>query len=393
MNDMVLKKNEERRLLAGHLWIYSNEIDTKTSPLKNFQPGELVTIKTARNKILGTGYINPNTLLCARLLTHNPNEKIDCDFFIGKIKQALALRELCFAKPFYRLIFGESDQLPGLVVDRFGEALVAQLNTAGMENLKELICTALVQVIKPSAILWRNNSSMRTTENLPSYIEAAYGNPPEQIELEENNIRFVASIKEGQKTGWFYDQRNNRARLATYVKNKNVLDVFSYSGGFGINAIVHGAKNITCIDASESALNQINQNADLNNISNKIETICADAFQALKDLHVTQKLFDVIILDPPAFIKRRKDMEIGTNAYLRLHRSALKILSPGGILVTTSCSLHLSRDMLLDVLRQAALQEKRGAIVIEQLHQAQDHPIHPAITETDYLKGFIVEIL
>ena len=393
MNDVVLKKNEERRLLAGHLWIYSNEIDTKISPLKNFRPGELVTIKTARNKILGTGYINPNTLLCTRLLTHNPNEKIDCEFFISRIKQALRLRELCFTKPFYRLIFSESDHLPGLVVDRFNDVLVAQLNTAGMENLKELICTALVQVIKPSAILWRNNSSMRTTENLPSYIEAAYGNPPEQIELEENNIRFIAAIKEGQKTGLFYDQRNNRAHLATYVKNKNILDVFSYGGGIGINAVMHGAQNTTCIDASEFALNQIKQNAELNNISNKIETICADAFQALKDLHVAQKLFDVIILDPPAFIKRRKDMEIGTNAYLRLHRLALKTLSPGGILVTTSCSLHLSRDMLLDVLRQATLQEKRSTVVIEQLHQAQDHPVHPTITETDYLKGFIARIL
>jgi len=393
MNFITLKKNEERRLLAGHLWVYSNEIDTKISPLKNFQPGELVTIKTSRNQNLGVGYINPNTLLCARLLTHNPNEKIDCAFFITRIKQALALRELCFAKPFYRLIFSESDQLPGLVVDRFNDVLVVQINTAGLENLKELVVEALVQVIKPASILWRNKSSIRTTENLPGYIEAAYGNPPEQVELEENNIRFIASIKEGQKTGWFYDQRNNRTRLAPYVKNKNVLDVFSYSGSFGINAVMHGAQNITCVDASEFALNQIKQNADLNNISAKIEIICADAFQALKDLHTAQKSFDVIVLDPPAFIKRRKDIEIGVNAYLRLHRLALKVLQPAGILITTSCSLHLSRDMLLDILRQAALQERRSAIVIEQLHQAQDHPIHPTITETDYLKGFIAQVL
>lgn len=393
MNSITLKKNEERRLLAGHLWVYSNEIDTKISPLKNFQPGELVTIKTSHNQSLGVGYINPNTLLCARLLTHNSNEKIDCAFFIARIKQALALRELCFDKPFYRLIFSESDQLPGLVVDRFDDVLVVQINTAGMENLKELIVEALVQVIKPNAILWHNKSSVRTTENLPVYIEAAYGNPPEQVELEENNIRFVAAIKEGQKTGWFYDQRNNRARLIPYVKNKNILDVFSYSGSFGINAAVHGAQNITCVDASEFALNQIKQNAKLNNISTKIETICADAFQALKDLHKTQKSFDTIILDPPAFIKRRKDIETGVNAYLRLHRLALKILRPAGILVTTSCSLHLSRDMLLDALRQATLQEKRSAIIIEQLHQAQDHPVHPTISETDYLKGFIAKIL
>ena len=382
MNSVILKKNEERRLLAGHLWVYSNEIDTKISPLKNFQPGELVIIKTSRNQTLGVGYINPNTLLCARLLTHNPNEKIDCAFFITRIKQALALRELCFDKPFYRLIFSESDQLPGLVVDRFNDALVVQINTAGMENLKELIIEALVQVIKPTAILWRNKSSIRTTENLPGYIEAAYGNPPEQVELEENNIGFTALIKEGQKTGWFYDQRNNRSRAATYAKDKNILDVFSYSGGFGINALAHGAKSLTCIDASELALGQIKQGAVL---------ICDDAFQALKNLHTEQKLFAVIILDPPAFIKRRKDIEIGTNAYLRLHCLALKILTPSGILITTSCSLHLSRDMMLDVLRQASLYEKRDCAVIEQLHQSQDHPVHPAIPETDYLKGFIIQ--
>ncbi|EKE00916.1 MAG: hypothetical protein ACD_21C00254G0002 [uncultured bacterium] len=393
MNSVFLKKNEERRLLAGHLWIYSNEIDTKVSPLKNFHPGELITIKTARNKDLGVGYINPNTLLCVRLLTLDPQEKIDCAFFISRIKQALALRKLCFTKPFYRLIFGESDQLPGLVVDRFNNVLVAQLNTTGMENLKELIVEALVHVLDPSSILWRNSSSIRATENLPNYIETAYGEPPEQVELEENNIRFIAAIKEGQKTGWFYDQRNNRACLAPYVKDKSVLDVCSYSGGFGINAAVYGAQSVACVDASEFALNQLKQNAELNGLGNKIETICADAFQALKDLRTSQKLFDVIILDPPAFIKRRKDIEIGTNAYLRLHRLALKILQPSGILITTSCSLHLSRDMLLDVLRQAMLQENRNATVIEQLHQAQDHPVHPAITETDYLKGFIVRVL
>lgn len=391
MNTVILKKNEERRLLAGHLWIYSNEIDTKISPLKNFKPGELVIIKTSHNKNLGIGYINPNTLLCARLLTHDTNEKIDCNFFITRIKQALILRKLCFDKPFYRLIFSESDQLPGLVVDRFNNVLVAQLNTAGMENLKELIVEALVHVIKPTSILWKNSSSIRAIENLPNYVETAYGNPPEQIELEENNIKFIASIKEGQKTGWFYDQRNNRSRVATYVKDKNILDVFSYSGSFGINAMMNGAKNLTCIDASEFALKQIKQNAILNNMNNEIEIICGDAFAVLKDLCASQKLFDVIILDPPAFIKRRKDIEIGTNAYLRLHCLALKLLQANGLLITTSCSLHLSRDMLLDVLRQASLHERRNCVVVEQLHQSQDHPIHPAITETDYLTGFIVQ--
>lgn len=392
MKTIILKKNEERRLLAGHLWIYSNEIDTKITKLRDFVPGELVYIKNSQNKNLGLGYINPHTLLCVRLLTSDINQVINREFFSAKIQQALLLRQACFAKPFYRLIFSESDYLSGLVVDRFGDVLVAQFNTFGIENLKNVILEALIEVLKPKAIWLRNNSSIRTTETLPSYIELAYGSSDDSIEFEENNIRFIVPIKEGQKTGWFYDQRNNRTRLAPYVNNKSVLDIFSYSGSFGINAAMYGASQVTCIDASEFAIDQIKQNALLNDVVDKVDVICSDAFAALKELHTKQTLFDVIVLDPPAFIKRRKDIDIGTNAYLRAHRAALKLLKPNGVLLTTSCSMHLPAEALLDVLRLAALQENRQAVVIEQLHQSQDHPVHPAITETNYLKGFIVYI-
>jgi len=392
MKTIILKKNEERRLLAGHLWVYSNEIDTKITKLRDFVPGELVYIKNSQNKHLGLGYINPHTLLCARLLTRDTNQIIDRDFFITKIEQALLLRQMCFAKPFYRLIFSESDYLSGLVVDRFDDVLVAQFNTFGMENLKDVILEALVEVLKPKAIWLRNNSSIRATETLPSYVELVYGSSDDAIELEENNIRFMVPIKEGQKTGWFYDQRNNRAHLAPYVNDKKVLDIFSYSGSFGINAAIYGASQVTCIDASEFAIDQVKQNALLNNVADKVEVICDDAFAALKKLDSKQASFDVIILDPPAFIKRRKDIEIGTTAYLRAHRAALKLLKPNGILLTTSCSMHLPVDALLDVLRLAALQENRQATVITQLHQGQDHPVHPAIVETNYLKGFIVHV-
>jgi 23S rRNA (cytosine1962-C5)-methyltransferase len=393
MQTLTLKKNEQRRLLSGHLWIYSNEIDTKLSPLKSFTPGEIIEIRAANNKILGKGYINPHTLLCARLLTPDPQENIDIDFFITKIRQALTRRDMCFAKPFYRLIFGESDLLPGLIVDRFNDTLVVQLNTAGMENLKEIIVKALIQVINPQAILLRNNSSIRTIEGLPSYVEIAYGEPQDLVPLEENGVTFNAAIKTGQKTGWFYDQRSNRIQLMPYVKNKNILDVFSYSGAFGITAAVHHARHVTCIDSSEPALKQLEQHANLNGVKDKVTTICADAFSALRDLQLTQKTFAIVILDPPAFIKRQKDIAVGNEAYLRLHRMALRVLQTNGILLTTSCSLHLSRDMLLGNLRQAGLTEKRQLFIIEQLHQSPDHPIHPAIMETNYLKGFIAQVL
>lgn len=392
MQTLILKKNEERRLLAGHLWAYSNEIDTKLSPLKNFVPGELVVVRGANNRILGQGYINPHSLLAVRLLTRAPLRKINVDFFIMRIEQALKQRESIFTQPFYRLIFGESDQLPGLIVDRFANTLVVQLNTAGMENLKELVIAALIQVLNPQAILLRNDSSARIFEGLPTYVSTGYGEPEVCVTLEENGIPFVAAIKNGQKTGWFYDQRLNRTRLTNYVIGKRVLDVFSYSGAFTINAALAGATEVTSIDASATALELLKQNAVLNGVADKITTIGADAFLALKELESSGRSFDTIILDPPAFIKKQKDITPGVEAYLRLHRLALRLLSPNGFLLTTSCSLHLTRDMLSNVIRQAALHEKREAVIIEQLHQAPDHPIHPAIMETNYLKGFILAV-
>lgn len=392
MQTIILKKNEERRLLAGHLWIYSNEIDTKITKLRDFQPGELVSIKTSGQKNLGIGYINPHALLCVRLLTRDAGQVINHEFFVSKIQQALLLRQRCFTQPFYRLIFSESDDLSGLIVDRFGDVLVAQFNTYGMENLRQVILGALVAVLQPKAIWLRNNSSIRAVENLPSYVELAYGDAAEVTLLEENQLQFYVPLKDGQKTGWFYDQRNNRQRLASYVYNQSVLDIFSYTGSFGINAAVAGASQVTCIDVSEFAAKQIQQNAALNQVADKVTVITDDAFVALKELSAQSALFDVVVLDPPAFIKRHKDIASGTTAYLRAHMAALKLLKPQGILLTTSCSMHLSASDLLNILRQAALKQQRQVVVLEQLHQGQDHPIHPAITETNYLKGFIAQI-
>ena len=390
MKELILNKNEERRILAGHLWIYSNEINTKLSPLKNFLPGELVTIETASNRKLGLGYINPHTLLCARLLTKNCNATIDTNFFIKRLKVALAWREKIFAKPFYRLIYAESDGLPGLIIDRYADVLVVQITTAGMENLKAEIIEALVATIKPRSILWRNDNAIRRTEGLDNYVSTAYGPEVASIDLEENSLHFSAAILQGQKTGWFYDQRNNRLRLRDYVKNARVLDVFSYTGSFAINAAFAGACEVIAIDSSEFALKQVKVNAEINKLATSIHTICDDAFIALSNLLNSQEKFAVIVLDPPAFIKRQKDFAQGFKAYLRLHNMALRLLEQHGILFTTSCSQHLSRDKLLDIIRQAGLECKRKLSIVEQLHQAQDHPIHPAITETEYLKGFIV---
>jgi 23S rRNA (cytosine1962-C5)-methyltransferase len=384
-----LKKNEERRLLAGHLWVYSNEIDNKTTPLKSFSSGELVQILSSSDRCLGIGYINPHTLLCARLLSRKHNTKIDLDFFILQIQKALSLRESIFSKPFYRLIFAESDHLPGLIVDRYNGTLVVQLTTAGTENLKAIIIEALIAVLNPTAILLRNDSTIREIEGLEKYVTPACGEPAENINLEENSLLFNVPILHGQKTGWFYDQRKNRSCLRKYVKNKRVLDVFCYAGAWGINAAVAGATEVYCVDSSDFALKEVMRNASLNKVADKMHVVLEDAFNALKNFAANKEQFAVIILDPPAFIKKRQDFEAGFNAYLRLHKLALEILSIDGILISTSCSQHLSREDLLNIIRQAGLRSNRELVILEQLHQAEDHPIHPAIPETNYLKGFV----
>lgn len=390
MQKIYLKKDEERRLLAGHLWLYSNEIDTQKSPLAQYVQGELVEIHSQHGKKLGIGYINPHALICVRLLSRNCQEEINVDFFVQRIKQSLVLRERYFIEPYYRLIFADSDWLPGLIVDRYGDVLVVQINTVGMESLKDLIIQALCDVVKPNGILWRNDSSVREQEGLDKYVEVAYGKVPQQIIIEEHGCKFSIPLWQGQKTGWFFDQSNNRSRLPCYVKNAKVLDVFSYIGAWAILAAKQGAQQVTCVEVSDFASSCLQENAKLNNVADKINVICEDAFVALKQMASQEQLFDVIIVDPPAFIKRRKDIKEGFLAYLRLHELALQLLSSQGILFTTSCSMHMQRDMLLDAIRKAALKTKHNMQILEQLHQAQDHPIHLAISETDYLKGFVV---
>lgn len=390
---VYLKSQEDRRIKLGHLWIYSNEVDIKKSPLKNFTKGELVTVKNNRDENLGIGYINPNNLLCIRLLSRDSNEIIDDNFFKQHFSQALKLRQEIFPKPFYRLIYGEGDFLPGLIIDRFGDYFVIQITTAGMEKFKDNIINVIQSEFKPQGIILRNDSNARKIEDLDLYVNIAFGDVPEFISVQENNAEFLIPSKTGQKTGWFYDHRDNRARLQRYVKNKKVLDVFSYVGAWGIQAALMGAKKVLCVDSSEKAIEQLQKNAELNKVADKVSVMNADAFEALKQLRQKNEKFDIIILDPPAFIKKRKDIKNGVLAYQRLNEMALQLLNPNGILVSCSCSLHLDRGTFIDILNRSAVKTQRQLQIIEEGHQAPDHPIHPAIPETAYLKCFICRVL
>jgi 23S rRNA (cytosine1962-C5)-methyltransferase len=389
---LILKSQADRRLKLGHLWIYSNEVDVERSPLKNFTMGQQALVAASNGKVLGIVLMNPTGLICARLVSRDEKYPLNKSLLVHRIKQSLALRELTFTAPFYRLIFGDADLLPGLVVDRFGDYLVVQIAGAGMELVKDDIVEALVQTLKPKGVLLSNDHSARALEGLPEYVEVAYGEVPNEVELIENNTRFNAPIAGGQKTGWFYDHRINRAQLQNYVKGKRVLDVFSYIGGWGVQAAQAGASEVICVDASESALQGVARNAALNGVSERVKTLHGKAIDVLKQLIANDERFDVVVLDPPAFIKRRKDQKAGEAAYRHINELGMRLLGRDGLLVSASCSMHLQRDTLLEIVRGAGRHLDRHVQIIGQGGQGPDHPMHPAIPETDYLKAIFARV-
>ncbi|GKT12711.1 MAG: 23S rRNA (cytosine1962-C5)-methyltransferase [Thiomicrorhabdus sp.] len=387
-----LKKNEERRIKQGHTWVFSNEVDTVVTPLKSFDAGQQVIIEASNGKPLGMGFVNPNTLICARILSRSPKLELNLKFLKKRIQAAQELREMAFDQPYYRLVFGDSDGLPGLVVDRFGDVFAVQITTAGMEVVKDDIVQILENLYHPQAIVMKNDTPSRTLEGLPLYEEVVLGKMPEELIIEENGTKFSIPVEGGQKTGWFYDHRMARGRLQTMVEGKRVLDVFSYLGGWGVAAANAGAAEVTCVDSSESALDGVDINAELNGVTDKMTTIQGNAFDVLNALRSEGHKFDVVIVDPPAFVKRKKDFKQGSEAYRRINEIAMRVLDKEGILVSASCSHHMTRDNLLNAVQSAARHIDRTVQLFEQGHQGPDHPIHPAVPETEYIKTLFFKV-
>lgn len=387
-----LRKNEDRRLRAGHLWIFSNEVDTRRTPLNDFAAGDPVRVESAQGRPLGVGYVNPHSLICARLVSRDADATLDEVLVAKRLEAALALREELYDGPFYRLLFGESDFLPGLVLDRYGDVIVGQATTAGMERLKPGVEQAVAELLEPKGMLWRNDTPVRRLEELDEAIDVAFGEVPETLDLDEGGVVFRVSPREGQKTGWFYDQRTNRDRLAPYVREARVLDLYSYTGAWGLRAARGGAKQVLCVDASEPALAGLRADAERNGLADRVETRCGDVMDVLKELIAAEARFDTVVLDPPAFIKRKRDMKPGIAAYRRVNELAMRVLAADGFLVSCSCSYHLSADRLSDALRLAARGAHRRIQLVEQLGQGPDHPVNPAIPESRYLKGFVARV-
>jgi 23S rRNA (cytosine1962-C5)-methyltransferase len=384
-----LKRNEDRRLHAGHLWVFSNEVDTQQTPLPKFKAGELVRVLAHNDRALGLAYVNPKSLISARML--QTWTMPDAAWFAARIRVALALRERLYADPYYRVVYGESDGLPGLVVDRYGSQCVVQIGTAGMELLKPHIQEAVLRVLKCDALLFKNDSGAREMEGLPSYVEAVKGTFDELGLVIEDGLKFSAPLAEGQKTGWFFDQAANRRALPKYVRSgARVLDVFSYAGAWAVRAAKSGASEVISVDSSASALELAARNGERNGVT--VSTRKGDAFDVLEQLAQEPGRFDVVIVDPPAFAKRRKDLPKALAAYKRLNQLAMQLVSSDGILVSCSCSYHVSADDLQDAIAKAARAADKHLQILEFGGQAPDHPVHPAIPETRYLKAYFCRV-
>lgn len=387
---LVLKPHEERRLQAGHLWVFSNEVDVAQTPLTAFAAGAHVQVRSSRGRFLGHAYVNPRTLIAARILGRDPAHPPGRSLLVHRLRVALALRERLGRGLYCRMVFGEADLLPGLVVDRYGDVLVVQLGTAGMEAMKDDVVAALVKVLRPRAILWKNDSPARELEGLPLYVEPALGDVPGLIEVPEGGVRFRVPLAGGQKTGWFFDQSANRATVAAFAAGARVLDVCSYVGGFGLQATRAGASEAVCVDASAQALELAAETAGAEGLP--VRTVRGDAFDVLADLHAARERFDIVVVDPPAFIKRKKDHPQGVAAYRRLNQLAMQLLGRDGLLMSCSCSYHLAAEELSDAIQRGARHLDRFVQVLVAGGQAPDHPVHPAIPETRYLKSFLCRV-
>jgi 23S rRNA (cytosine1962-C5)-methyltransferase len=388
-----LKKDQERRLLAGHCWIYSNEVDTGATPLKALTPGQTVEILSQRGRWLGYGYANPHSLITARLISRRRGHPLSPALLAERIGAALSLRQRLYRQPFYRLVHGEGDALPGLIVDRYGDLLAVQITTAGMERARGEILAALEQVVRPRGIVLRNDTPARAQEGLEQRIEWVLGDDPGEVELTEGGVRFGVAPGSGQKTGWYFDQAANRHLVARLGPARRVLDACCFVGAWGLQAAARGADQVVAIDSAVPAIEALGANAARNGLAERVRGLQGDVFETLRALREAGERFDLVLLDPPAFIKRRKDLREGTRAYRRLNRLGLELLEPAGLLVTSSCSFHLGRDALQHAVQHAARRAGRDLQLLLAGGQGPDHPIHPAIAETGYLTTLMLRAL
>jgi 23S rRNA (cytosine1962-C5)-methyltransferase len=384
-----LKPGQGRRLRAGSPWVFSNEIAMQPE-YRQMTPGGLVRLEGDDGARLGTFMFNPHSLIAARLLDRDPAAAIDVDWLRTRLREAIALRERVCDTRFHRLVHAEADRLPGLVIDRYDDIAVVQANTAGMDRLMPLIVEALTELLPLRAVVARNDSATRRLEGLSEDVALLFGNDA-RVEVTEGGVRFPVDLLEGQKTGWFFDQRPNRDRVAALADGARVLDVFSHVGAFGLRCAVAGAREVTLVDSSAPALAQAEQAAVLNGVAERVRVRRGDAFEVMTAL--AGERFDIVVCDPPAFARSRKDAEVGLRAYGRMARLAAALVAPGGFLLVASCSYHAPLEAWSAQIAFGLHRARREGRIVYTGGAGPDHPVHPHLPETAYLKAQLIQVL
>ncbi len=388
-----IDEHSVRRLRQGYPWVFRSEV-LNSKEAEAVASGQVVDFVRDKGDFVGRGFYNPKPQLVGRVMTLKPEENIERFFIYHKVESAIVFRDRIFAQPFYRLIHAESDGLPGLIVDRFGDVLVAQINTAGMESLWPHVESALKSLIRPKEIILRNDTPTRELEGLEQKVTALMGALKEPlVTITENNTQFNVNVMEGQKTGWFFDQRDNRAWVSHLAKNGTVADIFCHTGGFGVTAAVNGATGVTFIDSSSDALMMLEKNTVLNKVEGKCQIIEGPAFDMMEKLARMGRRYDVVSVDPPAFVKSRKDMGPGMKGYQKLARIAAGLAERSGFLFFASCSSHVNAKDLIDVVSGGMAKSGRPFQLIKTAGAGPDHPVHPMLPETSYLKALTFRFL
>ena len=386
-----LQAGRHKRAAGGHPWVYSNEI-VMDSAAKALEPGSIVSIRAHDNQFIGTGSFNPHTLIAGRVFAREHLAVIDKAWLFKRLQNALNLREKLIPEPFYRLVHAEADELPGLIVDRFGRHLSIQLNTAGMQKLWPQIEEALIELLEPVSLILHNDSAARKIEGLDSHIKVLRGGIEGPVEVHENGLTYLADLIGGQKTGWYFDQRDNRALVARYAKGKQVLDLYCHSGGFGLLAAKADAKSVMGVDSSQPALDLARKAAEKNGLAARCQWHHADVFEELERFIKAKEHFEIVIADPPPFVKSRKDLASGARGYRKLARLAAQVTAPEGLLFIASCSHNMSLESFTEEVARGLSEARRAGRILHTVFAAPDHPVHPHLAESGYLKGLFVQV-
>ena len=380
------KKGEEKRILGGHSWVYANEVQKIEGKDKN---GSLAEVRGSDGRYLGKGYINHLSKILVRIFIRG-NEEDGEELYLSRLRRADEARKKLIGGDLYRLAFAEADDLPALIVDRYGEYFVLECLSLGVDQRKKMIADCLVKLFSPKGIYLRGDAAVRQKEGLPLTSETLYGEVPDKIYVTENGLKMAVDVKRGQKTGYFLDQKENRFAVRRYAKGADVLDCFCNSGGFSLNAATV-AKSVTAVDISEFALENVRENAALNGFDN-IQTECADVFEALRRYREAGKRFGLVILDPPAFCKSAAEVKDAARGYRDINLNAMKLVESGGYLVTCSCSHYMTLPLFEKTIADAARASGRRVRCLEIKVQAPDHPALLTAEETSYLKAFFLQV-